>query len=154
QLHDKEVCFTRLFESVECRDVGMIERGQDFGFTFESRDPFRIFCERLCKYLHGHASPQSRVLRLIHFPHSTSTQADFDFVVSEFVTDHFCGYLRRVRRNTSIFRQSGKMGLASFPPPGTRPVILFTTRMSWSCKNSDSSRTRPKVSRRGYTEKH
>ena len=47
QLHDQCVPGPRILESVEVRDVRMIERREDLGFTPEPRQPVGIRRERL-----------------------------------------------------------------------------------------------------------
>jgi len=47
QLHDKRMRTARIFESVDRRDVGMIEGGQNLGFTLETGHAGRISGEML-----------------------------------------------------------------------------------------------------------
>src|SRR4030095_2682766 len=88
ELHDEEVRFARLLESVKRCDIGMIERGEDLCFAFETRNPFRIFRERLRQDLHGHTPSKPYIPGLIHLAHSARAQAALDFVLPEFVADH------------------------------------------------------------------
>jgi hypothetical protein len=41
QFEDEKARITRFFDIVDCRDVGMIQRGEQFRFTLESADPLR-----------------------------------------------------------------------------------------------------------------
>ncbi|MDA1097090.1 MAG: hypothetical protein O3B84_07540, partial [Chloroflexi bacterium] len=47
EFHHEGVNVTRLFESVDDRDVGMVQRGQGLGFTQEAREPLGVVRERL-----------------------------------------------------------------------------------------------------------
>ena len=46
KLHHQEVPAVGLLHSIQRRDVGMIQRGEQFRLAFESRNPFRILSER------------------------------------------------------------------------------------------------------------
>jgi hypothetical protein len=82
------MCFTRLLESVKRCDIGMIERGEDLSFAFETRDPFWIFCKRFRQDLHSYIPSKPYIPGLIHFAHSARAQAALDFVLPQFVADH------------------------------------------------------------------
>ncbi len=46
QLHHQSKRRPGVFEAVNGRDVGMIQRGKQFGFAMEAREPIRICDER------------------------------------------------------------------------------------------------------------
>ena len=46
ELHDERLHAVRVFEPVDGRDVWMIQRGEDFGFALEARQPVGIGGER------------------------------------------------------------------------------------------------------------
>jgi hypothetical protein len=88
QFHDEELLAIRGFKSVDCRDVGMIQRCKDACFTLEARDTIPIMRERLRKKFDGDVSAERRVRGLVHVTHSARTQMRGDFVVRESRADH------------------------------------------------------------------
>ena len=46
ELHDEGVHVRGLFKSVDRRDAGMIQRGEDFGFLLKAGQPFSVLGER------------------------------------------------------------------------------------------------------------
>jgi hypothetical protein len=69
QLHDERA----FFEAVDVRDVGMIERRQDFRFALESRQPLAIVGDISGQDLEGDLALQLRIPRPIHLAHSAGT---------------------------------------------------------------------------------
>ena len=51
QLHDECEDTVRLFETVDVRDVRMVQRGEDFSFPLESDKPVRITRDRRRQHL-------------------------------------------------------------------------------------------------------
>ena len=47
QLDDERGCAIALLQTVNLRDVRMIEPGEDFGFTLEARQPVDVRCQRV-----------------------------------------------------------------------------------------------------------
>ena len=52
----------RFFQPVDVPDVGMVERGEDFGFTLKARQPIRIVGERLGQARYTSPIPPSPIL--------------------------------------------------------------------------------------------
>ena len=83
QLHDEGVNVTRLFESVNDGDVGMVQRRQGPGFTLEAREPLGVVRERLGQDLDRDIAVQRRITRLIHLAHAALADLCGDFVDAE-----------------------------------------------------------------------
>ena len=60
----------RIHDPVYVSDVGMIERGQNFGFSLEARQSFRIARECCRQNLDRHLAIQFGVFRAIHLAHA------------------------------------------------------------------------------------
>jgi tetratricopeptide (TPR) repeat protein len=69
ELHDERV----LFETVDVGDVGMVERGEDFGFALEPSQPLAIV------HLDRDLALQLRIARAIHLAHSPRAEGGDDF---------------------------------------------------------------------------
>ena len=71
----------------------MVQRRQDFGFTFKSGESIWIIRERLWQHLERRVSVELRVPRSIHFAHAAFADLGGDVVVAEAGTDfdgHSC----------------------------------------------------------------
>ncbi len=75
------------FEPVDLRDVGMVERGEQARFTFESSQTFTVGDERLRKDLDRDLAAESRIAGAIDLAHSARTQQRFDLVHAQPTTD-------------------------------------------------------------------
>jgi len=73
-----------LFDAVDLRDVGMIQRGQGLGFAIKARQAFRVAGERARKNFDGDVALQLRVVRAIHLTHPTRAERCQDLVLTEF----------------------------------------------------------------------
>ena len=51
-------------------DIGMVQRGQDFGFTFKAGESVWIIREGLRQHLERHVPVELGVSGPIHFPHA------------------------------------------------------------------------------------
>src|SRR5262245_54258218 len=71
EFHYEEVLTGRLLESVDRRNVRMIQRCQHSRFAFESSDPFGVVTECFGKELDGNTAAQFQVSGLIHLSHAT-----------------------------------------------------------------------------------
>jgi hypothetical protein len=77
ELHDQSPGAVRFFKAVNCRDVGMIQRCENLGFTLEARRSLGVTCERLAQDLQRDIALEPRVTRAIHLAHAArSEQAD------------------------------------------------------------------------------
>ena len=73
----------RLFQVVDRRDVGMIQRGQQPRLALKTGEPFGIFCEGLRKDFDRHIALQLRVMGPINFAHAARADAREDRVLSQ-----------------------------------------------------------------------
>ena len=71
------------FETVEGRDMRVIQRGQEFRFPSEARAPVGIAGERLRQDFNCNVSFQPRIARAIHLAHPASAEGRDDFVRTE-----------------------------------------------------------------------
>jgi len=62
----------------------MIQRSQHFRFALKTGKPLGVVCECFRQNFDGYVAPKLRVMRLIHFSHSTRTNGGEDFVRAEF----------------------------------------------------------------------
>ena len=82
ELHDNRAGrgVARLLEAVDRRDVGVIERGEEPGFTLEAGEAIRIGGEGRRKDLDRDVAFQARIARAIHFAHAAGTQECLDLI--------------------------------------------------------------------------
>src|SRR5262249_61362037 len=59
------------FEAVDGRDVGMVQRREDFGLALKTQESFGIRCESLGQHLERDRPLQIAVDRTIDFAHTT-----------------------------------------------------------------------------------
>ncbi len=71
------------FEPVDVPDVGVVQRGEDFGFTFKPGEAIRILCERLGEHFEGYVSVELGVSRPIHLAHAAFADLGGDLVWAE-----------------------------------------------------------------------
>ena len=88
ELHHQEVSIRRLLESVDGRNIGMIQRRQHPRFALESRHAFGVVIEGFGKELDGHTPAQLRVRGLIDVAHPARSQVLRDLVVCELGSNH------------------------------------------------------------------
>src|SRR5262245_54674109 len=65
----------------------MVERGQEFGFAIEPRQPFGVARKLRGQRLDSHVASELRVARAIHLAHSASTNFGGDVVVPDRFTN-------------------------------------------------------------------
>jgi len=88
QLEDKRLGIATLLQTMYPGNVGMIECSQSFGFSLESRQPFRGLCEGFRQHLDGHLPVQLRVRSPIHLAHTTLAQFGGHAVVGDGLPNH------------------------------------------------------------------
>ena len=72
-----------LFQPVDVPDVGMVQRGEDFGFPLEAGQAVGVRREGVRKDFQRNIPIQLGVSRLVHLSHTASANAGRDFVRSE-----------------------------------------------------------------------
>ena len=83
ELHDEGVDVTRVFEAMNDRDVGMVQRGQDLGLTLEASEAIDIVREGRGQDLDRDVAVQFRVARAKYLPHPAFADLGNDFVNAE-----------------------------------------------------------------------
>ena len=73
----------RLFDAVHRGHVGMVQRGQELGFTLEAGDAIRIGGERVRQDLDRDLAAQLRVASTIDLAHSAGTKRGLNLVWAE-----------------------------------------------------------------------
>ena len=83
QLHHERDGVTGLLQPMDLGDVGMVERGEDFGLALEARQPLGIARHRLRQYLDCDRALQIGVRRPIHLSHPALADLGGDFIRAE-----------------------------------------------------------------------
>src|SRR5262249_21360034 len=102
ELHDERRPAGRLLESVDMRDVWMVQRSQQVCFTLEPCESLRIAVERLGHHFQRDVPPQLRVARAIDLSHAAGPQQRENLVAADPATDHRCPWLPACCRMTVI----------------------------------------------------
>src|SRR5215813_1212509 len=71
------------------RDVGMIQRCENFGFTLEANHASGIAGKHFGQYLERNLSFQFRIVSAIHFAHATLAELSGNAVMRDRLADHF-----------------------------------------------------------------
>ena len=90
----------RLFEAVDRRDVGMIQRRQELRLALEAREAVRIGGEELGQDFQRDVAIEPRVARAIHLAHAARADGDDDLVSAEPCSGTHCHTI--VRWNARI----------------------------------------------------
>ena len=83
QFHYERRDAAAFFEAVNSRDVGMIQRGEDFRFALETREPIGISGERRRQNLDRNLAFQLGIGGPIHLPHPAFADLRGHFVDAE-----------------------------------------------------------------------
>ena len=83
QFHDERAYAIGLFEAVDRRDIGMVERGEDVRLTLEARQSVGVQRERIRQDLDCHVTLQLRVACAIHFAHAAGAKQTGDLIRTE-----------------------------------------------------------------------
>ncbi len=79
-----------MLQTVNRRDVRMIQRSKDLGLSLESREPFFIPRELVRKHFDGHVAAELRIPSAIHVAHAAASELVEDLEVGESLPDHRC----------------------------------------------------------------
>jgi hypothetical protein len=83
QLHDEGCSAVALLQTVNGRDVRMIEPGEHFGFALETRQPLAIGRHGLGQHLDGDGALQVGVCRAVDLTHAARADLAGDFIWAE-----------------------------------------------------------------------
>ena len=72
-----------LFEVVDARDVGMVERGEHLRLALEPGEPVGVLGERLGLHLQRHVAVELRVVGLVDLSHAAFADLGGDLVDAE-----------------------------------------------------------------------
>ena len=76
----------RFFDSVNLRDVGMVQRRQHLGLALEARHALAVVRERLGQNLDRHVAFQLGIVGAVHLAHAAGADGREDLVGAQFVT--------------------------------------------------------------------
>src|SRR5262245_16455980 len=83
QLHHQRAGPVRFLQTVDRRDVRIIELREYFGLTLEPREAFRVARNRLWQHLDGHRALQVSVGGAIYLPHPPRADWGDHFIRAE-----------------------------------------------------------------------
>jgi hypothetical protein len=83
EFEDEESMSIYLFETVNARDVLMIQRGEHMRLTAEARQPFRILRHAVRQRFHSDVTTEARIPRSIHLSPTARAEQAHDLVRSE-----------------------------------------------------------------------
>ena len=86
ELHDQEARFFVGLETVQRRDVGMVQGRENARLPLEARHPLRVARHLLQQQLDRHLATQLRVSGSIHLAHAPGTEGRENLVVTELST--------------------------------------------------------------------
>src|SRR5262245_38754214 len=110
---------TRLLESMDDGDVRMVQRREDFRFSPESCDPFRVNRECFGKDLDGDFAIELRIARSIDLPHAADAERRKNLVWAESCTGgegqtvrvNYTGVVAALRTNALLLRRYEELQL-------------------------------------------
>src|ERR1700747_3445512 len=73
----------RLFQPMNCGDVGMVQRSQHLRFALKTSQSFGIVCEGFWENFDRYVAPEFCVMGLVDFSHSACANWREDFVGTE-----------------------------------------------------------------------
>src|SRR5262249_15745835 len=82
QFENQESRIANLFQVINARNVGVIQRSEDLGFALKSSDALRLLRARLGQRLDGDVPLQPRVACAIYLAHSADAKHTGNFVSS------------------------------------------------------------------------
>ena len=119
QLEDKGLSFADVLDAVDSPDVGMIQRGQDFGFPLEATHSLAVGGELLGQDFERHVAVELSVGSPVDLTHAAFAELGGYFIVSDSLADHLL--------KPSADPSSGRGGRQL----ADRPSILAGASWSW-----------------------
>ena len=83
ELHDDAGRRRGLFESVDLRDVRVIDGREQLRLAFETRHPFAVACQLFRQYFDGNVPLQPGIAPAIHLPHAALADQGANLVRAE-----------------------------------------------------------------------
>jgi hypothetical protein len=84
ELHDQRGAFGGFFEAVDLGDVGVVQRGEDFGFAGEAGEAFGVAGELGWEELDGYFAIESGVAGAPDFAHAAGADGAEDLIGADF----------------------------------------------------------------------
>ncbi len=88
QFHDQEAVVVVLFDAVDARYVGMVQRRQRAGFLFETGHAHGISGEHCRQQLDRHVAAQFCIEGAIDLSHAAGAEVGGHFIVGQGLADH------------------------------------------------------------------
>ena len=140
-------------ESVNRRDVGMVQRGQQRRLTFESGEAIGVLRERFRQHLDGDFTAECGVARLPHLAHSTLADGGKNLVVTESSASlqAVLGPRPVPKRDSGRRRQRLDRGpLRKAPRRGVRHEQRFHLALQFAIVAAGSAEEQPALVRRPF----
>ena len=83
EFHHQRTDTVGFFETVDVRDVGMIQRGEGLRFAGEPCEPFGVAREDIGQHLDGDVAIELRVSRAIDLTHAAGAEGHEDLIRAE-----------------------------------------------------------------------
>ncbi len=83
QLEHQRPYAVLLFQAVDAGDVGMVQRGKDFGLTLEPGQALGVIREQVGQDFEGHIPAELRVPGAIHLAHAALADLGGDLIGAE-----------------------------------------------------------------------
>jgi hypothetical protein len=83
QLHGQEVEALGLLDREDCDEVGVVERGQGFGFALEPLQAFRLRGQLRRQHLQRHVTLESEIAGAVDLAHPPGPKGPEDLVGAE-----------------------------------------------------------------------
>jgi hypothetical protein len=98
---DRQLEYQRaIFDAVNLRDVGMVQRREQLGLALKSRQPLSVIRERIGQNFDRDFALQARIPRAIDLAHTAGADEGDDFVGAEAsagANGHFCNSLSQFK---------------------------------------------------------
>ena len=96
---DEEAFAVHMFETVNSRDMGVVERREYMGLAFETGQPLGVVSQRIGEKFEGHVAAQARVVGTENLAHSTLSDLLYNSVMCQLLVGHDVAILPRVSRS-------------------------------------------------------
>ena len=83
QLENQRARIAAFFQTVDRRDVRVIERGEELRFAMQPREPLGIGGEQLRQHLQRDVATELRIAGAIHLSHAAGAEGGLDLVWTE-----------------------------------------------------------------------
>lgn len=129
----------RILESVDGRDVRMVQRGEQVRFAAEPREPLHVAGKRVWQYFERDIAAEPRIVGPVDDPHAAGADFSADLVgadararrQSHAISSTTAEYTEvRVRKNCNLSQRAVAQELRTSPPEAGFPR-QFTQARLW-----------------------